>query len=124
MCVDICQGKYAFAGAEWEEAGFKCKQLISGLLQVSPAERMTVEQALCHPWFSCAEHPAPAEAKEKKGLDASVSINQDRSRELDDLVGWDASISNLDDLVDKCDAMSLEENGAQKSGQHLRFDNE
>lgn len=48
-------GVIPFEGdAVWEKVSPEAKDLISHLLQIDPAKRYTVSEALAHPWFSTA----------------------------------------------------------------------
>jgi len=47
----ILLGKFEFAGKEWYSVSRLAKQLISSLLHPDPQVRLTVGEALEHPWF-------------------------------------------------------------------------
>ncbi|KAL1511553.1 hypothetical protein AB1Y20_006347 [Prymnesium parvum] len=47
----ICRGKYDFNDPCWRQVSDDAKQLIQDLLQPDPANRLTVEQLLQHPWL-------------------------------------------------------------------------
>jgi calcium/calmodulin-dependent protein kinase I len=48
----IKHGKYQFHPKYWDNVSSEAKDLISGMLQLDPAERLTADQALDHPWVS------------------------------------------------------------------------
>jgi len=48
----ILQGEYDFSSPEWTFVSRGAKQFISSLLHVDPGVRMTVVEALSHPWLS------------------------------------------------------------------------
>ncbi len=48
----IAIGKYEFSGTEWNDVSRGAKQFISTLLHPDPQVRMTVGEALAHPWMT------------------------------------------------------------------------
>ena len=50
----IKTGRFEFVEDYWGQVSDEAKNLIKGLLTVDPHKRMTVEQALAHPWVSRA----------------------------------------------------------------------
>uniref|UniRef100_A0A1B6M6C1 phosphorylase kinase n=1 Tax=Graphocephala atropunctata TaxID=36148 RepID=A0A1B6M6C1_9HEMI len=51
MLRNIMDGKYSFTSPEWSDITEEPKDLIRKLLVVDPAERLTVREALQHPFF-------------------------------------------------------------------------
>lgn len=51
----IIKGDYEFHHDYWSGVSDEAKQLIQGLLTVDPKLRLTVDQALAHPWLGKAE---------------------------------------------------------------------
>ena len=49
----IRTGDFSFYHECWEEVSQEAKHLISGLLQVDPSRRLSLQQALQHPWLYC-----------------------------------------------------------------------
>jgi calcium/calmodulin-dependent protein kinase I len=47
----ILKGAYQFHTEYWKEVSEQAKDLISKLLVLDPAQRLTVDQALAHPWL-------------------------------------------------------------------------
>ena len=45
------EGDYDFHGEFWDHVSEKAKDFVSRLLCVDPSLRMTVEEALSHPWI-------------------------------------------------------------------------
>lgn len=50
----IRQGRYDFEKPEWRLISEEATSLISGMLQVCPSNRIPLDEALRHPWFSLA----------------------------------------------------------------------
>jgi len=48
----IVKAEFAFDGVEWESISDNAKDLISRMIKVDPKHRITVEQALRHPWLA------------------------------------------------------------------------
>mmetsp|Transcript_38780 Transcript_38780/g.44119 ORF Transcript_38780/g.44119 Transcript_38780/m.44119 type:complete len:494 (-) Transcript_38780:360-1841(-) len=48
---NVLKGKYDYNSPEWEPISAKGKDLIDKMLTYNPAERITAEQALQHPWI-------------------------------------------------------------------------
>lgn len=51
MRQQILEAKFAFYSPYWDEIEDISLDLISRLLVAKPDERLTVQQAICHPWF-------------------------------------------------------------------------
>lgn len=47
----VLRGNYCFPGEDWKDISHEAMDFIYRLLQVDPQRRMTVEQALNHPWI-------------------------------------------------------------------------
>lgn len=47
----ILRGVYNFDGKPWESVSDDAKNLISRMLVINPVDRITIEEALNHPWF-------------------------------------------------------------------------
>lgn len=47
----VRKGKFSFTGPEWRQVSENGKDLITKLLKANPDERLTVEQAIEHPWL-------------------------------------------------------------------------
>ncbi|KAF6271665.1 phosphorylase kinase catalytic subunit gamma 2 [Rhinolophus ferrumequinum] len=55
----VMEGRYQFGSPEWDDRSDTVKDLISRLLHVDPAGRLTAEQALRHPFFERCEGSQP-----------------------------------------------------------------
>jgi len=51
MLRNIMEGNYSFASPEWADISDPAKDLIKNLLVVDPSQRLTVKEALDHPFF-------------------------------------------------------------------------
>jgi len=56
----IVAGAFEFHADYWGSVSEEAKDLIRGLLTVNPEKRLTVEQALAHPWCTKSEHELKA----------------------------------------------------------------
>ncbi|XP_018596034.1 serine/threonine-protein kinase Chk2 isoform X2 [Scleropages formosus] len=56
----ITQGCYKFIPARWAHISDQAKDLVKRLLAVDPKERLTIKEALQHPWMQDAEMKAAA----------------------------------------------------------------
>jgi calcium-dependent protein kinase len=54
----ISTGDYTFDPVLWQPVSSTAKDLVSRMLTVSPAKRITLLEALSHPWFQVADTPA------------------------------------------------------------------
>mmetsp|Transcript_17582 Transcript_17582/g.26330 ORF Transcript_17582/g.26330 Transcript_17582/m.26330 type:complete len:108 (+) Transcript_17582:3-326(+) len=59
----IMRGDYAFDVPAWEAVSPEAKRLVRQLMTVDPQERLTVEQALAHPWVLQLDSEAAAECQ-------------------------------------------------------------
>jgi len=48
----ICKGNFSFNSIDWSDISRDAKSLIKGLLTVDQSRRLTIDQAISHPWFS------------------------------------------------------------------------
>lgn len=48
----IRMGQYTFPNPEWKNVSEGCKKLISGMLNVDPAKRLTIEEVMRHNWIA------------------------------------------------------------------------
>jgi len=48
----VLRGRYSFPSREWKHTSREARDFVRGLLQTDPKRRMTVEEALAHPWMA------------------------------------------------------------------------
>ena len=53
----VLRGRYHFPSKEWKGVSREARDFIRRLLQIDPRKRMTVEEALNHPWLGRHTHP-------------------------------------------------------------------
>ncbi|XP_071448539.1 phosphorylase b kinase gamma catalytic chain, skeletal muscle/heart isoform isoform X3 [Hetaerina americana] len=58
MLRNIMEGKYSFTSPEWDDITEAPKDLIQKLLVVEPRKRITIEDALAHPFFQIMQYKA------------------------------------------------------------------
>eukprot|EP00050_Salpingoeca_kvevrii_P009109 m.307196 g.307196 ORF g.307196 m.307196 type:complete len:366 (+) comp19807_c0_seq1:2-1099(+) len=59
MFEDIKNGNYEFEAPDWDDISDSAKDLVSRMLDVNPNTRITVAQALAHPWIHDRRTTAP-----------------------------------------------------------------
>ncbi|KAI9197305.1 kinase-like domain-containing protein [Polychytrium aggregatum] len=112
MTDQIKLGKYAFPSPWWDSISPEAIDLVKGLLTVDPAQRLTTDQALEHPWMKklCLDHTqdpfiaavanATAPAQMTRG-DTINPVDQQTNQDLGDQAADDGlNISYFrDDIV-------------------------
>jgi len=80
----IKKGQLTFPEEEWKSVSANAKSLIRGLINIRPKERLTVKQALEHPWLqdpeiqdSIPKFAVPASAFPPKNNKTRTKTNQD-----------------------------------------------
>lgn len=83
----IMKGVYQFHEDYWKEVSEDAKDLISKLLVVDPAQRLTVDQALAHPWLQTSDERVltrglsqlrifQGKKKLRAGIQAIITVNR------------------------------------------------
>mmetsp|Transcript_14737 Transcript_14737/g.41494 ORF Transcript_14737/g.41494 Transcript_14737/m.41494 type:complete len:400 (-) Transcript_14737:77-1276(-) len=96
---DVTTCKFNFDAPVWEKISLEAKSVISQLIVVDPAERLTAAQALQHPWFQeFGLTPEPAfgsgpESEKSRQIDGSEEDDVESSRQkfgrlLERLFSW------------------------------------
>ena len=52
-CLSIGSGPIPFRDRDWKNQNPLAKELIMACLEVDPSKRISVDDALQHPWFEC-----------------------------------------------------------------------
>jgi len=65
LLKQVAEAKYEFYEHEWKDVSDSAKDLIKKLLVVDPAQRLTMEQLLAHPWLKDAAAKCREETKAK-----------------------------------------------------------
>ena len=83
----IKKGSYDYPSPEWDSVTPAAKDLIDRMMDTNPKTRITVDQALRHPWIAQAEVPSSvyrqATLNERKWFDAHPKLKARRGRRLD-----------------------------------------
>ena len=58
-CLSCVQGKLRLNSTRWQFVSDHAKDLLRKMLRVNFEERLTVDEALAHPWIREREHYAP-----------------------------------------------------------------
>lgn len=67
LFTKITSGRFSFDPTRWNNISFDAKDFVSRLLCKNPTHRMTVDEALKHPWLK-----VPNEALARRNLDANL----------------------------------------------------
>eukprot|EP01138_Halocafeteria_seosinensis_P002850 gb/GECG01002911.1/.p1 GENE.gb/GECG01002911.1/~~gb/GECG01002911.1/.p1 ORF type:complete len:1327 (+),score=183.78 gb/GECG01002911.1/:1-3981(+) len=70
----IKTGTFHFPPPVWTHISSDAKQLITGMLQVDPEKRLSVDQCLKHPWFA-SERSSPLKSDTAEGQTSSNSVS-------------------------------------------------
>ena len=74
----VSRGKYRFSREDWKHTTSESRDFVRRLLQIDPARRMTVEEALAHPWIIRHNHGPMVFVDEMN----SVEVGLDQSKEI------------------------------------------
>merc|ERR1712013_194750 len=70
----VRRGRYYFPSAEWRHTSREARQFVSRLLQKDPRKRMTVDQALNHPWIVKHANIHALQIEEERQDNSSVEV--------------------------------------------------
>ncbi|OHT08870.1 Calcium/calmodulin-dependent protein kinase type 1 [Tritrichomonas foetus] len=71
LFLKVSSGQYTFDLPEWSIVSDDCKDFIRRMLEVDPAKRITVDEALKHPWLT-GEYPDVAMESALKNLQFTI----------------------------------------------------
>jgi len=74
----VSRGKYRFSREDWKHTTSESRDFVRRLLQTDPARRMTVEEALAHPWI-IRHNQGPMVFVDEMN---SVEVGLDQSKEI------------------------------------------
>lgn len=66
MNDDIRNGRITFAPPVWKRVSESAKELVRKLLTVDPKARLSVEDAIKHPWMKAGTGAAPSSSQSSK----------------------------------------------------------
>lgn len=72
----VLRGQYRFPSQEWKGTGRESRDFVRRLLQMDPRKRMSVEQALNHPWMVRHAAGAYAEMIDEERQDKSTTSEE------------------------------------------------
>ena len=70
----VRRGRYSFPSADWSLTSSEARDFVRRLLQRDPRNRMTVDQALSHPWIARHVNTEQGRNDESRQDDASVEV--------------------------------------------------
>ena len=120
ICNKVKIGKYNIKGEEWENISIEAKDLISKFLEINSEKRISVAEALNHPWFKVELRlqltKVQMDSKILKLLKSFKTTSKLRKEALKIMVNFlnDADINNLKELfryidVDNSGMISIKE---------------
>eukprot|EP00730_Choanoeca_flexa_P018218 TRINITY_DN8852_c0_g1_i3.p1 TRINITY_DN8852_c0_g1~~TRINITY_DN8852_c0_g1_i3.p1 ORF type:complete len:751 (+),score=213.94 TRINITY_DN8852_c0_g1_i3:120-2372(+) len=74
----ITAGSLDFSKPAWQHVSDLAKQLLTSMLHMDPAQRITAHQVLLHPWFATQRAAAPAPMQTDKPVDKQGVMSQVR----------------------------------------------
>ena len=74
----IAQGEYSLEGGPWREVSEEAKDMVRGLLNVDPVQRLTAAQCLEHPWLS------PVVGSGSGGEEVGDEENEEKEKEKEE----------------------------------------
>lgn len=76
LLLSILQGHYTMPSPYWDNVSDEAKDLVRRLIVVDPSERLTVAEALNHPWLQMSEtqqQPSPQKHGQRRNFAAVIS---------------------------------------------------
>ncbi|KAG7480899.1 hypothetical protein MATL_G00061150 [Megalops atlanticus] len=85
IMAQITQGYYRFIPSKWDRVSDEAKDLVKKLLMVDPKKRLTIEEALQHPWMQDEQMKATAfKVMYPGGAPSDLQPSTSRKRPLED----------------------------------------
>lgn len=78
----VSRGRYRFASEDWKHTTSESRDFVRRLLQTDPARRMTVDEALAHPWIIRHNQGPIAFGNSRSEDESSVEVGLDQSYEI------------------------------------------
>jgi len=78
----VSRGRYRFAAEDWKHTTSESRDFVRRLLQTDPARRMTVEEALAHPWIIRHSRGPMVFDDSREGEMDNVEVVLDQSYEI------------------------------------------
>lgn len=73
----VLRGRYSFPSQEWKDTSRESRDFVRRLLQMDPRKRMSVDQALNHPWLVRHNAGAIAETIDEERQDKSATSSKE-----------------------------------------------
>eukprot|EP00736_Rhodelphis_marinus_P010757 Rmarinus@m.21704 len=74
----IMKGEVSTTGRSWAGVSQAAKDLVASMLTANPKKRVTVEEALTHPWFKATGAPSPRKLAEEFASGSSLSQSESK----------------------------------------------
>merc|ERR1712013_760162 len=91
----VRRGRYCFPSADWRHTSREARQFVSRLLQKDPRKRMTVDQALDHPWIVKHVNIRVLEVEEERQDNSSVEVVLEGLPRTDAIICDDTNKENM-----------------------------
>jgi len=91
----VRRGRYSFPSEDWSHTSREAMQFISRLLQKDPRKRMTVDQALNHPWIRKHVNIHVFQTEENRQDNSSVEVVLEYPPRSDALICDNANKENM-----------------------------
>lgn len=104
LLQQVAQAKYEFYDNEWKGVSELAKDLVRKLLVVDPAERLSMEQVMAHPWLETAVATCRHELEQKQSDDKGVAGGKGGAGGQTAPGGKTGPVESVEELADKKDS--------------------